>query len=75
MKKCNLPKWKVDEQGEVQRFWGYGPNNELLYTKTKSLEVNLGGEIMEFDGWETTLVPAIPNEDGGYEWWENLPTR
>ena len=83
-KKFPAPKWKVDDRGKIPCRFEPSHNGEVL--KTDQLTVNLIDVSKSYSSGHTTLVPAVPNEDGEYwgytsvppeycEWWDNLPTR
>ena len=84
-KKLPLNKWKVNEKGKVPTYWGLEPK-ELPMSMTDQLIVNLNDISTAYSSGETTMIPAVPDEDGdfwGYtavpeercKWWEELPTR
>lgn len=84
-KKLPLPKWTVDENGKVPSYNGPGPKG-LPLEMTDQLIINLKDVSEAYASGETTMVPAVPNENGdfwGYtsvpeercKWWKELPTR
>lgn len=84
-KKLPLAKWQVNEKGKVPSWNGPGPE-DLPMPMTCQLIVNLKDVSKSYTSGHTTMVPAIPNEDGnfwgytsvpeeGVKWWEELPTR
>lgn len=83
--KLILPKWEVDQNGKVPSPFGPGPE-ELDEEKTDQLIINLSDVSKNYISGETTVIPAMPDEDGNFwaytavpedkvNWWENLPTR
>lgn len=84
-RKQPLPKWKVDERGEVPSYHGPGPNG-LPVCMTDQLIIDLSDFLDIELTKSTTMIPACPNEEGkffGYtsapvdlcKWWVKLPTR
>ena len=84
-KKLPLPKWKVDEKGEVPSYQGPGPDGEPRFM-TNQLIVDLSDVSTSYTSGSTSMVPACPDEDGEFwghtsvpeencKWWEELPTR
>ena len=81
-RKMPLEKWKVNEKGKIPNYNGPGPEG-IEMEMTDQLIVDL--KDYGFSSGETTIVSAIPSEEGfwGYtsvpqdkvEWWEKLPTR
>ena len=82
-----LPHWKVNEKGRVPSSCFFDPSPyKLNWKMTNHLIINL--KEAGFSSGRTTVVPAIPYENGEnefgaddsipqdrVEWWENLPTR
>jgi len=78
-----LPKWSVDENGQVPSYQGPGPDG-CNHSMTYKLIINL-----KDDGEKQSMVPAIPDEsmdngiagvthqvsEEGFKWWAELPTR
>lgn len=84
-KKICLKKWKVNKKGKIPSYHGLEPK-KLPPTKTDQLIINLNDVSEAYSSGETTMIPAIPDENGdflGYTcvpkklrvWWEKLPTR
>ena len=83
--KKKTPKWKVDDLGRVPANYGPGPDGKWN-VMTDQLSVNLKSVSENYASGETTMIPAVPIEEGKYwsytavpkkdcEWWDNLPTR
>jgi hypothetical protein len=85
-KKIELPKWRVDEKGEVPSYFGPGPDGKHR-CMTDQLIVNLSLLSSSYPTYtDTTMMPAIPYGDDNFwgytsipeelvKWWEELPTR
>lgn len=84
-KKLPLTKWEVNEKGKIPSYYGPGPEG-LPMKMTDQLIVNLKDVSKSYSSGKTTMIPAVPDEDGifwGYssvpeeccKWWEKLPTR
>ena len=84
-KKLPLPKWEVNAEGKVPSYFGPGPNGVIM-EMTDQLIVNLKDVSQSYSSGETTMIPAIPDENGdfwGYtsvpgarcRWWNKLPTK
>ena len=81
-KKLPLPKWKVNAEGKVPSYLGPGPDG-LPMEMTDQLIVNLKDVSQAYSYGETTMVPAVPDEDGDYtsvpenrcKWRNELPTK
>lgn len=80
-----LPKWEVNEEGNVPSYDGPGPNGLPAYM-TDILIVDLSDVSTLYSSGYTIIVPAYPNENGSLEnnafvsenilkWWKDLPTR
>ena len=84
-KKLPLPKWQVNEDGLVPSHHGPGPDG-LPMQMTDQLIVDLTDVSKSFSSGETTMIPAVPDENGDF-WgytstphdcrilWEKLPTK
>ncbi len=84
-KKLPLPKWEVDEKGNVPSYLGPGPDGENR-EKTDQLIVDLSDVSKSYRSGSTTMIPACPDESGDFwnytcvpkevcKWWEKLPTK
>ncbi len=81
-RKLPLPKWEVNVEGKVPSYFGPGPDGFPM-GMTDQLIVNLKDVSQAYSSGETTMVPAVPDEDGEYtsvpenrcKWWEELPTK
>ena len=86
-KKISLPKWTVDDKGQVPSYDGPRPEG-IPNEKTDQLIVDLKDVSEAYSSGETTMIPAVPKEDsdGGFwgytsvpeencKWWEELPTK
>ena len=84
-KKIPLPKWEVNEKGEIPTDMGPGPEGQPL-PMTYQLLVDLSDVSTEYSSGESAVVPACPDEEGDFwsytcvpeenrKWWEELPTR
>ena len=80
-----LPKWTVDARGKIPSRYGFGPD-QLPINYTDQLEIDLRDVSTSYQSGETSMIPAVPDEDGyfwGYtsvpenccKWWENLPNK
>lgn len=80
-------KWVVDETGYVPSYHGPGPSElKLPLTMTDQLIVDISDIDTSYASGKTTMIPAVPNDDGQFwcynavpkdkiAWWEALPTR
>lgn len=80
-----LPKWKVDEEGFIPSYQGPGPDGQPEAI-TDQLIVDLSDVSTSYSSKNTTMIPALPDENSdfwGYtsvpeevcKWWKELPTR
>ena len=77
-KELPLPKWEVNENGEVPSYRGPRPLESAL-SMTTSLSIDLPDTSTSYTLKNTIMVPAYLNEYGSSEeelnLWVNLPTR
>ena len=84
-RKLPLPKWVVDEKGKIPSYDGPGPDGKE-HCKTDQLMVNLSDVSSSYRSGQTSMVPAVPCENGsmwgytsvpqeGCDWWNALPTH
>lgn len=84
-RKIQGERWTVDNLGRVPSYLGPGPN-KLNIPMTDQLIVDISDIDKSCSSGKTTMIPAVPIDDGIFssygavpqdmvEWWETLPTR
>lgn len=79
-----MKKWIVDDEGKIPSADAPGPGGKRH--RTDQLSIDLSKDFMSYTGGSTSIVPAIPNNEGlmwgytsvpenGCTWWANLPTH
>lgn len=85
-KKFPLPKWKVDENGEIPTDMGPAPKGMTEIPMTDQFLVNISDVSTACASGRTSMLPACPDEYGDFweytsvpeeicKWWKELPTR
>ena len=80
-----IPKWKVDENGEIPSYDGPGPEGEPMQMTDQPI-VDLSDVLNTYLSNSSSMIPAFPDGNGNYldyksvpeelfKWWRKLPTK
>lgn len=86
IKKELMEKWIVDDNGKVPSYLGSPGPDGIWLPITDQLSVDLSRLFKSYSSGDTSMIPAVPDDRGGYWgytsvpeegylWWQKLPTH